>query len=199
MSKDAQTVIGAATRSPESYITEVASATIHHHHPFYPYLSDPPHVTKQPWLNELQQPSPIISTTYIRRHPHHCLPIYHNLHQLLVAEQIFLRLTAALEELQLYCSQDLGVRFGEVLLVAAGRQPGPTMARRVDCSFVDTVETKQESSEIRQALARSESYNRALEARIAVLETQAHRHEWQRQDADDRAMRHIMHIQALKS
>ncbi|GKG57378.1 hypothetical protein Tco_0584804, partial [Tanacetum coccineum] len=57
---------------------------------------------------------------------------------------------------------------------------------------------EQESSEIRQALARSESYNRALEARIAVLETQAHRHEWQRQDADNRATEHIMRIQALE-
>ncbi|GJT51879.1 hypothetical protein Tco_0978036 [Tanacetum coccineum] len=37
----------------------------------------------------------------------------------------------------------------------------------------------------RRALARSEAYSRALEARITVLETQARRHEWQRQDADD--------------
>ncbi|GJW88141.1 putative reverse transcriptase domain-containing protein [Tanacetum coccineum] len=32
-----------------------------------------------------------------------------------------------------------------------------------------------------------------------VLETQARRHEWQRQDADDRATRHIMRIQALEA
>ncbi|GJW35563.1 hypothetical protein Tco_0058483 [Tanacetum coccineum] len=145
--------------------------------------------------------------------------------------------------------------------VAAARQPGPTMTRRVDCSSVDTVETKvrdtkrrrmaalevvnlrvsyqvdvrsressefysrhhdtqkdraamraeikvlrrerlaykQESMENRQALARSEAYNKALEARITVLETQARRHEWQRQDADDRSMRHIMRIQALEA
>nr|GEU64523.1 hypothetical protein [Tanacetum cinerariifolium] len=38
----------------------------------------------------------------------------------------------------------------------------------------------------------------ALDARIAVLETQAYRHEWQRQDADDRTTRHIMRIQALE-
>ncbi|GJT03003.1 hypothetical protein Tco_0824172 [Tanacetum coccineum] len=100
---------------------------------------------------------------------------------------------------------------------AAARQPGPTietrlprqqdptMARRVDCGFVDIVETRvqaterkmmaavemdrsavraeievlrkerlayeQESIETRQALARSEAYSRALEARITVLET----------------------------
>ncbi|GJR16447.1 hypothetical protein Tco_0799099 [Tanacetum coccineum] len=139
--------------------------------------------------------------------------------------------------------------------------PGPTMARRVDCSSIDIVETRvrdterrmmaalevvnlrvsyqvdvrsressefysrhhdaqkdraavraeievlrrerlayeQESMETRQALARSEAYSRALEARVTVLETQARRHEWQRQDADDRATRHIMRIQALEA
>ncbi|GJV54797.1 hypothetical protein Tco_1455802 [Tanacetum coccineum] len=98
------------------------------------------------------------------------------------------------------------------------------MARRVDHSFVDTVDTRvrdterrtmaavevvnlrieilrrerlayeQESIETRQALARSEAYSRALEARIRVLETQAYRHEWQRQDADDRAIEHIIRM-----
>ncbi|GJT76312.1 hypothetical protein Tco_1043037 [Tanacetum coccineum] len=144
---------------------------------------------------------------------------------------------------------------------AAARQPGPTMARRVDCSSIDTVETRvrdterrmmaalevvnlrvsyqvdvrsressefysrhhdaqkdraavraeievlrrerlayeQESMETRQALARSEAYSRTLEVRVTVLETQARLHEWQRQDADDRATRHIMRIQALEA
>ncbi|GJX57929.1 hypothetical protein Tco_0289319 [Tanacetum coccineum] len=53
--------------------------------------------------------------------------------------------------------------------------------------------------ENRQALARSEAYSRALEARITVLETQARRHEWQHQDADDCATRHIMRIQAMEA
>ncbi|GJW34949.1 hypothetical protein Tco_0057869 [Tanacetum coccineum] len=150
---------------------------------------------------------------------------------------------------------------GESSVAAAARQPGPTMARRVDCSSVDTVETRvrdterrmmaalevvnlrvsyqvdvrsressefysrhhdaqkdraavraeievlrrerlayeQESMETRQALARSEAYSRALEARVTVLETQARRHEWQRQDANDRVTRHIMRIQALET
>ncbi|GJR54678.1 hypothetical protein Tco_1405199 [Tanacetum coccineum] len=52
---------------------------------------------------------------------------------------------------------------------------------------------KQESIETRQALARSEAYSRVLEARIRVLETQAYRHEWQRQDADDRAIEHVIY------
>ncbi|GJV71002.1 reverse transcriptase domain-containing protein [Tanacetum coccineum] len=116
---------------------------------------------------------------------------------------------------------------------AAARQPGSTMARRVDHSFVDTVNTRvrdtkqrtmaavkedragvraeieilrrerlayeQESIETHQALARSESYNRALEAQIRVLETQAYCHKWQRQDVDDRAIKHIMRIQALEA
>ncbi|GKF38918.1 hypothetical protein Tco_0118979 [Tanacetum coccineum] len=144
---------------------------------------------------------------------------------------------------------------------AAARQSGPTMARRVDCSYVDTVETRvrdtarrmmaalevfnlrvsyqvdvrsreslefysrhddaqkdraavraeievlrrerlayeQESMENHQALARYKAYNRALEAHITVLETQARRHDWQRQDADDRATRHIMRILDLEA
>ncbi|GKG50240.1 hypothetical protein Tco_0521340, partial [Tanacetum coccineum] len=46
---------------------------------------------------------------------------------------------------------------------------------------------EQERVEARQALDRSKAHNRALQAWIAVLETQAYRHEWQRQDADDYA------------
>ncbi|GJY62270.1 hypothetical protein Tco_0462927 [Tanacetum coccineum] len=51
---------------------------------------------------------------------------------------------------------------------------------------------KQESSETYQALARSEAHNKALEAHIATMETQLHRMEWQRQDANHHAVRHIM-------
>ncbi|GJW03879.1 hypothetical protein Tco_1562735 [Tanacetum coccineum] len=58
---------------------------------------------------------------------------------------------------------------------------------------------EQERVEARQAFDRSEVHNRALEAQIAVLETQAYRHEWQRQDADDRATKHIMRIQLLEA
>ncbi|GKC68730.1 hypothetical protein Tco_1101328 [Tanacetum coccineum] len=58
---------------------------------------------------------------------------------------------------------------------------------------------EQERVEARQALARSEAHNRALEARIIVLETQAHRHEWQRQVADDHATGAMMRIQVLEA
>ncbi|GJZ01295.1 putative reverse transcriptase domain-containing protein, partial [Tanacetum coccineum] len=58
---------------------------------------------------------------------------------------------------------------------------------------------EQESMETHQALARSEAYNRALEARITVLETQARRHEWQLQDADDHANKqeHEEHLKLI--
>nr|GFC12355.1 hypothetical protein [Tanacetum cinerariifolium] len=36
---------------------------------------------------------------------------------------------------------------GESSTTAVARQPGPTMARSVNCSFVDTMETSRESSE----------------------------------------------------
>ncbi|GJR25307.1 putative reverse transcriptase domain-containing protein [Tanacetum coccineum] len=116
---------------------------------------------------------------------------------------------------------------------AAARQPGPTMACRVDCSSVDTVKTRVQDTERRMMAAlevvnlrvgyqvdvrsreSSEFYSRhhdaqkdraavraeieALEAWVTVLETQARHHEWQRQDTDDRATRHIMSIQALEA
>nr|GFB61036.1 reverse transcriptase domain-containing protein [Tanacetum cinerariifolium] len=57
---------------------------------------------------------------------------------------------------------------------------------------------EQEGIQTREALARSEAYCRALEARVAVLETHA-RLEWQRQAADDLAVQHIMRTQALEA
>ncbi|GJW57562.1 putative reverse transcriptase domain-containing protein [Tanacetum coccineum] len=154
-----------------------------------------------------------------------------------------------------------GCEVGESSAAAAARQPGPTMACRVDCSSIDTMETRvrdterrmmaalevvnarvsyqvdvrsressefysqhhdaqkdraavraeigvlrrerlayeQESIQTRETLARSEAHCRTLEARITVLETEARRHEWQRQDADDHAVEHIMRTQALEA
>ncbi|GJR01194.1 hypothetical protein Tco_0524178 [Tanacetum coccineum] len=124
---------------------------------------------------------------------------------------------------------------GESSAAVVARQPGPTMAHRVDYSLVDQVDVRsressefysrhhdaqkdraavraeieilrrerlayeQESMETRQALARSEAHCRALEARVTVLETEVHRHEWQRQAADDLAVQHIMRTQALEA
>ncbi|GJZ23169.1 putative reverse transcriptase domain-containing protein [Tanacetum coccineum] len=56
-----------------------------------------------------------------------------------------------------------------------------------------------ESNETHQSWARSEAYSKALEAQIRVLETQAYRHEWQHQDADDRAIEHIIRTQTLEA
>ncbi|GJT49965.1 hypothetical protein Tco_0976122 [Tanacetum coccineum] len=53
---------------------------------------------------------------------------------------------------------------------------------------------EQERFRAHQALDRSEAHDKALEARIAVLETWAYHHEWQRQDAEDHATRAIMRI-----
>ncbi|GJZ70797.1 hypothetical protein Tco_0634648 [Tanacetum coccineum] len=58
---------------------------------------------------------------------------------------------------------------------------------------------EQESIQTRQDLARSEAHCRALEARVTVLETEVHRHEWQRQATDDLAVQHIMRTQALEA
>ncbi|GJV76128.1 zinc knuckle CX2CX4HX4C containing protein [Tanacetum coccineum] len=48
---------------------------------------------------------------------------------------------------------DLGVRLGESSVAATARQPGPTMARRVDCSSVDTMETRVRDTERRMLVA----------------------------------------------
>nr|GFC15621.1 hypothetical protein [Tanacetum cinerariifolium] len=55
------------------------------------------------------------------------------------------------------------------------------------------------SYQTREALARSEAYCGALKARVTLLETHAHRLEWQRQAADDLAVQHIMRTQALEA
>nr|GEW25290.1 hypothetical protein [Tanacetum cinerariifolium] len=152
-------------------------------------------------------------------------------------------------------------KVGESSAATAARQPRPTMDRSVDCSFIDTMETRfrdterrmmtalemvnkrvsyqvevhsrenlefysrhhdaqkdraavraeievlrrerlayeQESIQTREALARSKAYSKALKARVVVLETQAGRHEWQRQTADDLVVQHIMRTQALEA
>ncbi|GJS21988.1 hypothetical protein Tco_0450620 [Tanacetum coccineum] len=119
---------------------------------------------------------------------------------------------------------------------AAARQPGPTMAHRVDYSLVDTIETRFRDTERRMMTAlemvnmrvsyqvdvrsreSSEFHSRhhdaqkdraAVRAEIEVLrrerlayeqeKTEVHRHEWQRQAADDLAVQHIMRTQALEA
>nr|GFC57471.1 hypothetical protein [Tanacetum cinerariifolium] len=72
---------------------------------------------------------------------------------------------------------------------AAARRQGPAMAHGVDCTVRAEIEVlrnerlayEQEGIQTREALTRSEAHCRALEARVAVLETHARRLEWQRQ------------------
>nr|GEW54539.1 hypothetical protein [Tanacetum cinerariifolium] len=91
---------------------------------------------------------------------------------------------------------------------AVARQLRPTMARSKDRATVraeievlrrERLAYEEESIQTRKALARSEAYSRVLEARVVVLETQARRHEWQRQTADDFVVQHIMRTQALEA
>nr|GEW96857.1 reverse transcriptase domain-containing protein [Tanacetum cinerariifolium] len=80
---------------------------------------------------------------------------------------------------------------------AQGDRDDVDTLRRYLSSLCTTHE--QERVKACQALDRSEAHNKALEARIAVLKTQAYRHEWQRQDANDHTTGHIMRIQALEA
>nr|GEY37508.1 hypothetical protein [Tanacetum cinerariifolium] len=79
----------------------------------------------------------------------------------------------------------------------AALRGGVNTLRRYLSSLCTTHE--QERVKASHALARFESHHRTLEAWIAVLETQVHHHEWQRQDANDHATGHIMYIQALEA
>ncbi|GJW77637.1 hypothetical protein Tco_0139319 [Tanacetum coccineum] len=100
-----------------------------------------------------------------------------------------------------------GCEVGESSAAAAARQPGPRFSHS-ESIIVDV--RSRESSEFHSRhhdaqtdraadLARSEAHCRALEARVTVLETEVHRHEWQRQAADDLAVQHIMRTQALEA
>nr|GFC35958.1 hypothetical protein [Tanacetum cinerariifolium] len=80
---------------------------------------------------------------------------------------------------------------------AAARRPGPTIDHGKDHAAVraeievlrrERLAYEHEGIHTREALARSEAYCRALEARVAVLETHVRRLEWQRQAADDFAV-----------
>ncbi|GJT58550.1 hypothetical protein Tco_1002083 [Tanacetum coccineum] len=113
------------------------------------------------------------------------------------------RTMAAIEMVNLRVSYQADVRRRESLEFYSRHQEAQEdrAAVRAEIEILrrERLAYEQESIETRQALARSEAYSRALEARIRVLETQAYRHEWQRQDADDRAIEHIIRTQALEA
>ncbi|GJT10431.1 hypothetical protein Tco_0857473 [Tanacetum coccineum] len=113
------------------------------------------------------------------------------------------RMMAALEVVNLRVSYQVDVRSRESLEFYSrhhdAQKDRAAVRAEIEVLRRERLAYEQKSMETRQALARSEAYIRALEAWVTVLETQARRHEWQRQDADDRATRHIMRIQALEA
>ncbi|GJT91749.1 hypothetical protein Tco_1080594 [Tanacetum coccineum] len=117
---------------------------------------------------------------------------------------IFPRLTRRLEAVYLLLP-GLGVRFRDTerrmmtALEMVNMRDRAAVRAEIEVLRRERLAYEQESMETRQALARSEAYCRALEARVTVLETEVRRHEWQRQAADDFAVQHIMRTQALEA
>nr|GFC39836.1 hypothetical protein [Tanacetum cinerariifolium] len=74
-----------------------------------------------------------------------------------------------------------------------------TIRAKIEVLRSERLAYEQEGIQTREAMARSKAYRRALEARVAVLETHTRRLEWQRQAADDFFVQHIMHTQALEA
>nr|GFA76679.1 hypothetical protein [Tanacetum cinerariifolium]GFB07463.1 hypothetical protein [Tanacetum cinerariifolium] len=79
------------------------------------------------------------------------------------------------------------------------RKDHAAMRAKIQVLRSERLAYEQEGIQTREALARSEAYCKALEARVAVLETHARRLGWQRQAADDLAVQHIMRTQALEA
>ncbi|GKF29776.1 hypothetical protein Tco_0096118 [Tanacetum coccineum] len=109
----------------------------------------------------------------------------------------------ALEVVNLRVSYEVDVRSREssefYLRHHDAQKDRATMRAEIEVLMRERLAYAHESIETREALARSEAYCRTLEARVTVLETQARRHEWQRQAADDFAVRHIMRTHALEA
>ncbi|GJW01670.1 hypothetical protein Tco_1556921 [Tanacetum coccineum] len=85
-----------------------------------------------------------------------------------------------------------GCEIGESSAAAAARQP-------VDVSTRENTEfcTRHHDAQKDRTAVRAEI--EGIEARVTVLETEARRHEWQRQAADDLTVQHIMRTQALET
>nr|GFB48674.1 hypothetical protein [Tanacetum cinerariifolium] len=98
----------------------------------------------------------------------------------------------------LLTASKFGCEVGECSAATVARQPGPTMAPyyQVDVRSKESLEfyLRHHDAQEDRATVRAK-----IEARVAVLETQACRHEWQHQTADDFAVQHIMRTQALEA
>ncbi|GJT54214.1 putative reverse transcriptase domain-containing protein [Tanacetum coccineum] len=87
------------------------------------------------------------------------------------AEPIFPRRKRAHSKRLLLTTPRPGCEVGESS--AAARQPGPTMARRVDCSSVDTVETRDWLETNHTAGIRGKSYRVRDSSRVATVQRPA--------------------------
>ncbi|GJT33634.1 hypothetical protein Tco_0924053 [Tanacetum coccineum] len=100
---------------------------------------------------------------------------------------------------------------------APPRRPGSTMTHRVNHSFVDTVDTRVQyvvvifdfrlelvplsllvSEDVILRTVRSSTKHNLVSPSYVRYQSE-YRHEWQRQDADDRAIEHIIRTQALEA
>ncbi|GJT14938.1 hypothetical protein Tco_0873644 [Tanacetum coccineum] len=114
------------------------------------------------------------------------------LHHLVAAELMFPRLTHRLGRDYYLPLPDLG-RLKVAHRHHNAQKDRAAVRAEIEILRRERLAYEQESIQSRQDLARSEAYSRTLEARITVLETDARRHEWQRQAADDLAVQPIMH------
>nr|GEZ86348.1 hypothetical protein [Tanacetum cinerariifolium] len=106
------------------------------------------------------------------------------------------RVMAALELVNLRVSYQVDVYTRESLEFCTRHQDAQkdraTVRAEIEMLRSERLAYEQEGIQTREALGRSEAYCRALEARVAVLETNARRLEWQCQAADDLVVQHIM-------
>nr|GEZ09802.1 hypothetical protein [Tanacetum cinerariifolium] len=143
----------------------------------------------------------IASSLYHSLHPLGTPPLLPNLylHHPLAAELGFLRPIHRLGIghclLLLDLEDDGRLRVGQ----PEGQKDCAAMRAEIKVLRSERLAYEQEGIQTREALARSEAYCRALEARVTVLETHACRLEWQRQAADDFTVQHIMHTQDMEA
>nr|GEZ22386.1 hypothetical protein [Tanacetum cinerariifolium] len=94
------------------------------------------------------------------------------------------RMMAALELVNLRVSYQVDVCIREILEFCTrhhdAQKDRAAVRAKIKVLRSERLAYKQEGIQTREALARSEAYCRALEARVAVLETHSRRLEWQR-------------------
>nr|GEX49388.1 hypothetical protein [Tanacetum cinerariifolium] len=97
------------------------------------------------------------------------------------------------------CTRKLGEEMGGLAGKWGNRKDRAAVRAEIEVLRSERLAYEQEGIQTREALAKSEAYCRALEARVAVLVTHTRRLKWQRQVVDDFAVQHIMRTQALEA